>query len=97
LTAARHDSAVELRSGRKNGFAEVEQQNAYSRAGPQALFCAAGIARSEWQLVVWDDQRLGWRGLPSLSRRVLDVGTVDGEDDGAHFVDELEDGERGVG
>jgi hypothetical protein len=28
---------------------------------------------------------------------VLDVGAVDGEDDVAHFVDELEDGERGVG
>ena len=27
LTAARHDGAVEPRSGRKNGFAEVEQKN----------------------------------------------------------------------
>ncbi len=28
LTAARHGGAIELRSGRKNGFAEVEQKNA---------------------------------------------------------------------
>jgi hypothetical protein len=28
LTAVRHGSAIELRSGRKNGFAEVEQKNA---------------------------------------------------------------------
>ena len=27
--AHRHDGAVELRSGRKNGFAEVEQKNAF--------------------------------------------------------------------
>ena len=29
LTAARHDGAVELRSGRKNGFAEVKQKNSF--------------------------------------------------------------------
>jgi hypothetical protein len=28
LTAARHGSAIELGSGRKDGFAEVEQKNA---------------------------------------------------------------------
>ena len=28
LTAVRHGSAIGLRSGRKNGFAEVEQKNA---------------------------------------------------------------------
>jgi len=28
VAAARHDGAVELRSGRKNGFGEIEQKNA---------------------------------------------------------------------
>ena len=28
LTAARHGSTIELRSGRKNGFAKIEQKNA---------------------------------------------------------------------
>jgi hypothetical protein len=35
--------------------------------------------------------------LTSLSGRVLDVGSVDGQNDVTHFVDELEDGERGFG
>jgi hypothetical protein len=34
LTAAQHDGAVELRSGRKNGFAEVEQKNFICRQIP---------------------------------------------------------------
>jgi hypothetical protein len=53
--------------------------------------------RSERQFVVRDDHPLGWRGLVSLSCRVLDVGAVDGEDDVTHFVDQLEDGERCFG
>jgi hypothetical protein len=38
LTAARHDGATELRSGRKNGFAEVEQKNAH-QAKCMPIFC----------------------------------------------------------
>ncbi|MGD0109005.1 MAG: hypothetical protein ABSC06_33980 [Rhodopila sp.] len=53
--------------------------------------------RSEWQFVVWDDRRLRWRGLPSFSRGVLELGRVYGQDEIAHFVDEFEDGERCFG
>ena len=55
LTAARHDGAVELRSGRKNGFAEVEQKNALSvlnqAPGPPNNFCSVSqrqLPRSIW-------------------------------------------------
>jgi hypothetical protein len=52
---------------------------------------------SKRQFVVWDDHPLGRRRLASPSRRVLDVGSVCAQNDVAHFVDELEDGERGFG
>src|SRR6202035_4925710 len=52
---------------------------------------------SERQFVVRDDYPLGQRRLTSLSGRVLDVGSVDGQNDVTHFVDELEDGEGGFG
>jgi hypothetical protein len=53
--------------------------------------------RSEWQLIVWDDHPIVCRGLPSFSCSVLEMRCVDGENDVAHFVDELEDGERCFG
>ncbi len=56
------------------------------------------VFRSEWQFVVWDDELAGgwigrW-GLVLFSCRVLEVGPVYGENDVAHFIDELEEGER---
>ncbi len=52
---------------------------------------------SERHFVVLDDHPIGRRPLASLSCRLMDLGSVDGQDDVTHFVDELEDGERCFG
>jgi hypothetical protein len=52
---------------------------------------------SERQFVVRDDDPLSWSRLGSPSRLVLDAGSVDAQNDVAHFIDDLEDGERCFG
>jgi hypothetical protein len=71
----------------------VASQQESGAEGPVFSLCRG----SERQLVVRDEYPLVWRQLASLSRRILDVGSVDGQNDVAHFVDELEDRERRFG
>ena len=82
-----------LRSRRGRCDLVLEAQEENGAEGP--VF--SQYRESERQFVVRDDYPLGQRRLTSLSGRVLDVGSVDGQNDVTHFVDELEDGERGFG
>ena len=76
-----------LRSRRGRCDLVLEAQEENGAEGP--VF--SQYRASERQFVVRDDYPLGQRRLTSLSGRVLDVGSVDGQNDVTHFVDELED------
>ena len=51
------------------------------------------VSGSERQFILWDDLRIIGRLLVLRSILVLEMHSVDGHDDSAHFVDQFEDGE----